>query len=126
MTQIVGSSIKELRKLLTSRQVSALEIADAHFKHIDALEPSIQPFNLVLNDLARKQASAIDAASSKGNLPPLAGIPVAVKDNICVQGYPTTCSSKILANYVSPYDASVVEMLQKAGAIIIGKTNLDE
>ncbi len=84
-------------------------------------------FNLVLADAARERAAAIDAMVASGGDPgPLAGVPVALKDNLCTRGVPTTCSSKILDGWRPPYDATVVERLAAAGAVVVGKTNLDE
>lgn len=84
-------------------------------------------FNLVLAEAARERAAAIDAVAASGGDPgPLAGVPVALKDNLCTRGVPTTCSSKILDGWRPPYDATVVERLAAAGAVVVGKTNLDE
>ena len=127
MEQLVGRSIKELRGLLKGREVSARQILDAHLLHIAAIEPQIDAFNSLTTDLARSQAGAIDKLVAQGGeLPPLAGIPVAVKDNMCVENYPTTCSSKILQGFVPPYSATVAKKLFAAGALCLGKTNLDE
>ncbi len=82
---------------------------------------------MVLADEARAEAAAIDDAVAAGRDPgPLAGVPVALKDNMCTRGIPTTCSSKILAGWRPPYDATIVERLRAAGAVLVGKTNLDE
>ena len=84
-------------------------------------------FNLVLADEARAAADAVDAAVAAGDDPgPLAGVPIALKDNLCTRGIPTTCSSRILDGWRPPYTATIVERLARAGAIAIGKTNLDE
>ena len=110
-----------------SGQLKATEVLEQHLTRIDSREGEIHAFNLVLTDQARAAAAAIDAAVSAGNDPgPLAGVPVALKDNMCTHGVPTTCSSKILAGWTPPYDATVVTRLNAAGAITIGKTNLDE
>ena len=94
---------------------------------IEAREADVHAFNLVLADRARAAADAIDARVARGEDPgPLAGVPVALKDNLCTRGLPTTCSSRILDGWCPPYDASVVERIVAAGGIIIGKTNLDE
>src|SRR5690606_19469341 len=94
---------------------------------IDARDAEIHAFNTVLADEARQRAADIDAAVAAGNDPgPLAGVPVALKDNMCTRGVPTTCSSRILDGWKPPYDATVVTRLADAGAIVVGKTNLDE
>ena len=108
-------------------ELSATEVIEDHLARIDASEPKVRAFNLVLGDHARQHAAAIDEAVAAGRDPgPLAGVPVALKDNLCTRGIPTTCSSKILEGWRPPYDATVVERLSAAGAIAIGKTNLDE
>jgi aspartyl-tRNA(Asn)/glutamyl-tRNA(Gln) amidotransferase subunit A len=107
--------------------VRAIDVVEHHLAAIDAREPEIHAFNAVLADSARAAAAAIDASVAAGDDPgPLAGVPVALKDNMCTRGVPTTCSSKILDGWRPPYDATVVERLTGAGAIVIGKTNLDE
>ncbi len=94
---------------------------------IAAREGEIHAFNLVMIDQAREAAAAVDASVAAGNDPgPLAGVPVALKDNMCTRGIPTTCSSKILEGWKPPYDATVVSRLAAAGAVVVGKTNLDE
>src|SRR5213075_220939 len=87
----------------------------------------IHAFNLVLEDQARADAATVDQRIAAGEDPgPLAGVPVALKDNFATRGIPTTCSSRILEGWCPPYDATVVERLRAAGAVIVGKTNLDE
>ena len=106
---------------------TASTILERHLAAIDEREADVHAFNLVLADEARAQAAAIDELSAMGTDPgPLAGVPVALKDNMCTRGIPTTCSSKILGDWKPPYDATVVTRLRDAGAIVIGKTNLDE
>ena len=106
---------------------SAADVLERHLAAIDEREGDIHAFNLVLADEARTRAVEIDEAVSVGRDPgPLAGVPIALKDNMCTRGIPTTCSSKILDGWRPPYDAAVVTKLREAGAIVIGKTNLDE
>jgi aspartyl-tRNA(Asn)/glutamyl-tRNA(Gln) amidotransferase subunit A len=94
---------------------------------IEAREPELHAFNLVLADEARQAAAAIDARVAAGEDPgPLAGVPMALKDNMCTRGIPTTCSSRILEGWRPPYDGTAVRMLADAGAVLVGKTNLDE
>ena len=106
---------------------TAAEVVERHLAEIERREDDIHAFNLVLADEARARATAIDEAVAVGRDPgPLAGVPIALKDNMCTRGIPTTCSSKILEGWKPPYDATIVTKLQDAGAVVIGKTNLDE
>ncbi|MDD4179293.1 MAG: Asp-tRNA(Asn)/Glu-tRNA(Gln) amidotransferase subunit GatA [Candidatus Margulisbacteria bacterium] len=117
----------ELHTLLTERKLSATELTEAAFARIEKVEDKVKAFVTLTKDEALKQARAADEQFKSGkNITPLTGIPIAVKDNMCTRGTLTTCSSKILANYLPPYDATVVTKLKAAGAVIIGKTNLDE
>ncbi len=117
----------EIAAAVRASERSAREVVDEHLAAIEAREPEIHAFNLVLADEARAQADAVDAAIAAGDDPgPLAGVPVALKDNLCTRGIPTTCGSRILDNWRPPYDATVVERLRAAGSVAVGKTNLDE
>lgn len=127
MTELVGRSISELKRLLAEKSVSAREILAAHLKQVQAHDSDIKAFTCLTEERAQKQAARVDELiARKEALPPLAGIPVAVKDNICVADYPTTCSSRILENFIAPYEATVAQKLDQAGALFIGKTNMDE
>ena len=117
----------DIAAAVRSGERSAREVIDAHLTRIEATERDVHAFNLVLADEARAAADEIDRRVAAGDDPgPLAGVPVAIKDNMCTRGIPTTCSSKILGQWQPPYDATVVSRLREAGAIMIGKTNLDE
>ncbi|HEY5662784.1 MAG TPA: Asp-tRNA(Asn)/Glu-tRNA(Gln) amidotransferase subunit GatA [Ilumatobacter sp.] len=117
----------EIAAGVRSGTVTATAILEQHLAVVAAREPQIHAFNLLTADAAREQAAAVDALVAAGRDPgPLAGVPVALKDNMCTRGVPTTCSSKILAGWKPPYDGTVVSLLQRAGAVAIGKTNLDE
>jgi aspartyl-tRNA(Asn)/glutamyl-tRNA(Gln) amidotransferase subunit A len=115
--------MSHLRQGSGGQAQSAVAAVEESLARITALEPKLSAFNTVMAERALERARALDAGPSTG---PLHGVPVAIKDNMCTAGVPTTASSKILAGFVPPYDATVVERLEKAGAIIIGKTNLDE
>ncbi|HEX5946321.1 MAG TPA: Asp-tRNA(Asn)/Glu-tRNA(Gln) amidotransferase subunit GatA [Acidimicrobiales bacterium] len=106
---------------------SAVEVVEEHLTAIAARDGEIHAFNLVIADQARQAALEVDRRVAAGEDPgPLAGVPVALKDNLCTTGVPTTCSSRILEGWRPPYDATVVEKLAAAGAVVVGKTNLDE
>ena len=116
----IARAVREGRR--TARQV-----VEEALSAIGARDPELHAFNHVMADEARAAADALDGRLARGEDPgPLAGVPVALKDNMCTRGVPTTCSSKILDGWLPPYDATVVERLVGAGAVIVGKTNLDE
>lgn len=127
MKEAIGKTVAEIRRLITSRQVSARELAVSFIEHAKQDDKDTHAFLCLTEDLALRQADAVDKKLRDGEaLPHLAGVPICIKDNICVPDYPTTCGSKILENYVSPYQATVVTRLFDAGSILIGKGNLDE
>ncbi len=106
---------------------SALEIVEAHLQAIERHDAELHAFLTVLGDAARAAAAEVDRQVADGTDPgPLAGVPVALKDNLCTRGQATSCASRILAGWLPPYDATVVERLRSAGAVVVGKTNLDE
>ncbi|HVK07721.1 MAG TPA: Asp-tRNA(Asn)/Glu-tRNA(Gln) amidotransferase subunit GatA [Gemmataceae bacterium] len=124
---LIHSTAAELLALQARGEATAEAITDAFLAVIRATEPTIKAFTHLDEAAAREQARAVDAKRKRGDkLGALAGVPVAVKDVLCTRGVPTTCSSKILKNFVPPYDAGVVERLKAADAVLIGKTNMDE
>lgn len=117
----------QIKELIITKEVSAAEVVSDLFKHIAKTEPSIKAYLTLAQDYALVQAGQIDARIARGEQPGLlAGIPIAIKDNIATDGIRTTCGSKMLANFIPPYDAYVVKRIKEEGGIIIGKTNLDE
>ena len=127
MSEITDLSAVELRDAIASGDVSAVEAANAYLAEIETQEPQVAAFNEVSAEAALKRAEQIDASRQRGNqLGGLAGLPVAIKDNMCTTDGKTTCSSRILADFRAPYTATAVEKLIDAGAVIIGKTNMDE
>lgn len=121
------ASIRELHAQLVKKEISAVEITQKALNRIQALEPKLHSFLHVTTEKALEQARAVDAKIAAGEeIGMLAGIPIGIKDNLCTKGIPTTCASRILENFVPPYESTVTQKLIDAGAIIIGKTNLDE
>ena len=124
---ILSLSAVELGKKIKAGEISAMEATQATLAQIEKEEPRIHGYVTVDAQGALKQAEEIQGKIERGELTgPLAGVPAAIKDNICIKGRLTTCSSKILSNYKPTYTAEAVEHLQDAGAIILGKTNMDE
>ena len=120
-------AIAEWRQQLERGEVSARELTDHHLARIAAVDPSLHAFLDVTAERARADADRIDAARQAGeSLPPLAGVPLAIKDNLCTRGVRTTCASRMLEHFVPPYESTVTERLWRSGAVLLGKTNLDE
>jgi aspartyl-tRNA(Asn)/glutamyl-tRNA(Gln) amidotransferase subunit A len=121
------TNIKQLHQQLINKERSAVEIAQETLERIETLEPKVKAFLSVTADLAVAAAEKVDAKIAAGeSIGVLEGIPIAVKDNMCTKGIKTTCGSKILANFVPPYESTVTQKLKDAGTVIVGKTNLDE
>jgi aspartyl-tRNA(Asn)/glutamyl-tRNA(Gln) amidotransferase subunit A len=119
-------TIHEAHGLLKTRQLSSVELTKACLERIRQVEPRVHALVTITDELALSQAEKADKRIARGDTHPLTGIPVVIKDIICTKGIPTTCSSRMLANFVPPYDATVMERLNECGAIIIGKSNMDE
>jgi aspartyl-tRNA(Asn)/glutamyl-tRNA(Gln) amidotransferase subunit A len=117
----------EIRNAVAAGEISAREMAEASLKRIEAVDGQLQVFLTVDADRVLARAGEVDRAVAKGesNLL-LAGVPIAIKDNICTKDLRTTCGSKILENYIPPYSATVIERLEAAGAVVVGKANCDE
>ena len=117
----------EIAKKVASGELTARSVVEQHLENIKNLETEVNAFNIVTTEKALEDADQIDARIASGEtLGPLAGVPIAVKDNLCTRGLETPCSSKILEGWTPPYTATVIDKLKRADAILIGKTNCDE
>ncbi len=122
-----GLTALAARDRIARGEITASDLLESVLGRIREVEDRVRAYLTITEDLARAQAAAVDTARKRGEtLGPLAGVPVAVKDIICTEGVRTTCGSKILASFVPPFDATVVARLRRAGAVIVGKTNMDE
>ena len=120
-------SIKELHQQLVNKERTAEEIARETLEHIETVEPKVKAFLTITADRALATAKEVDAKIAAGeSIGMLEGIPLGIKDNMCTKGIKTTCASQILANFVPPYESTVTQKLKDAGAVFVGKTNLDE
>lgn len=119
-------TIHELNERLARKEIAATEILDSVFRRIDEVEEKVHAYISLMRDEAYEQAKEADHRLSRGEATALTGIPIALKDICCTKGLPTTCGSRMLENFIPPYDATVVEKLKAAGAVFVGKTNMDE
>jgi aspartyl-tRNA(Asn)/glutamyl-tRNA(Gln) amidotransferase subunit A len=119
-------TIHKAHELLKQKEISSVELTRAVLERIEAVDDKVGAFITVAGDAAMKQAQLADRAISNGKCLPLTGIPLAIKDLICTKGLKTTCASKILENFIPQYNATVIKKLNNQGAVIIGKTNMDE
>ena len=127
MSGLLDLTALELGRKIQAQEVTAMEALDAVFGQIDKKEKEIHAYVTIDRENAYKQAQKVQKEIESGTLTNLlAGVPVAIKDNLCTKGLLTTCSSKILGNFIPPYTAEAVQKLEQAGAVIIGKTNMDE
>src|SRR5207302_4853721 len=126
--ELTSSTIAELHARLRAREISAVELLEAHEKRIDEVDGAVMAFLRRTPELARKQAQEADRRLAAGDhgVHPLTGIPVAIKDVFCTRGVETTAGSRILTGFKPPYDATVIHRLREAGAVFLGMTNCDE
>jgi aspartyl-tRNA(Asn)/glutamyl-tRNA(Gln) amidotransferase subunit A len=123
---MIDASLSELAQALSGKQISSLELTQLFLERAQRLNPGLNAFVTLDPEASLAQARAADERISEGQLQPLTGIPIALKDIFCTKGWLTTCGSKILSNFIAPYDAHVVEQLKGVGAVSLGKTNMDE
>ncbi len=123
---ITRAKIRELRKALDGKEIGVEELCGEYFKKIKVIDPKLLSYITVTEDKAKEMAAAAQKLIDEGKSSALTGIPLAIKDNICVEGVRTTCSSKMLENFVPPYNATVIEKLNAEGYVLLGKTSMDE
>ena len=126
MSDLHKITIHEAHKLLKEKKVSSVELTEAVLEHLHKVEGKVRACVTITDELAMEYAMAADRAIAGGDIKPLTGVPALIKDVICTKGIRTTCSSKMLENFVPPYDANVIEKLKADGYVIVGKTNMDE
>lgn len=127
MSTIYERTAAELAAQIRAKEISAREVTEAFLARIESVDSHVKAFITVTPEIARAMADAVDTKIAAGEDPgPLAGVPVALKDNLCTTGVETTCASQILRGFIPPYDATVVTKLRESGAVFLGKVNLDE
>jgi aspartyl-tRNA(Asn)/glutamyl-tRNA(Gln) amidotransferase subunit A len=126
VSDLLDATAREIARAVAERKVSALEMAEAAIARVHARDGAVGAFLTRTADLAREQARRVDARLADGETLPLAGVPVALKDNMCLSETRTTCASRILEHWIAPYTGTAVQRLLRAGALPVGKTNLDE
>ncbi|MDR2861220.1 MAG: Asp-tRNA(Asn)/Glu-tRNA(Gln) amidotransferase subunit GatA, partial [Syntrophobacterales bacterium] len=119
-------TIHELQKKLQDREITAVDLVEATFARIDEVEGKVQAYITLVREEALIRAAEADRQIKNGTAGVLCGIPIALKDTICTEGVKTTCASRMLHDFIPPYDAAVVQRLKQAGAVFTGKTNTDE
>lgn len=123
---ITKLKIRDMRKLLDSKEISAAELTDSYIKRIETYDGKLESYISVTKEKALLDAENAQKIIDSGNAPELCGIPIAVKDNICTEGIKTTCASKMLENFIPPYNATVIDKLYNEGIVLLGKTSMDE
>ena len=123
---LAGLTAHEARGLLDGGEITSVELTSAVLERISKVEGKVKAFVTVTDELAMQQAEEADARIAAGDVQPLTGIPMVLKDNMVTKGVVTTCSSRILENFVPPYDATVTEKLYGQGAVLVGKGNSDK
>ncbi|MCE5230560.1 Asp-tRNA(Asn)/Glu-tRNA(Gln) amidotransferase subunit GatA, partial [bacterium] len=119
-------TLKQIQSLLDSGEVSSRELTQAYYDRIASIDSKTRAFLRLMTDEAFAQADAADAARKQGRRGALLGVPIGLKDILCTRGTATTCASRILEDFVPPYDATVIARLREAGAVFLGKLNMDE
>jgi len=123
---MIESGLAEISRALASKNISSVELTQEYLTQIEKINSDLNAYVTVCNEMALEQAKAADAVRSKGDAVAFTGIPIAHKDLFCTAGIRTSCGSKMLDNFISPYNATVVERFNQAGAVTLGKTNMDE
>ncbi len=123
---LIRTNLRELRKSLDSKEISAAELCGEYFKRIEAVDPELLSYITVTKEKALKDAENAQKLIDEGKATALTGIPLAIEDNICIDGVRTTCASKMLENFIPPYNATVIEKLNAEGYVLLGRTSMDE
>src|ERR1035441_2970790 len=126
MSALHDKSVAELSAALQAREVSSVEVTQTFLERVTRHQAALNAFISITAEAALAEAAQADMRLGRKGAGPLTGVPIAHKDIFCTQGVKTTCGSRMLANFVSPYDATVVERLRAAGVVMLGKTNMDE
>jgi aspartyl-tRNA(Asn)/glutamyl-tRNA(Gln) amidotransferase subunit A len=124
--ELSSLTIHQLHELLSKKEVTSKEVTESVLKRIESVEGKVNAYTTLTPELAIKQATQADENIRRGKLSPLTGIPLAIKDVLCIQGVKTTCGSKILENFIAPYDATVTKKLKEKDVVFLGRTNMDE
>jgi aspartyl-tRNA(Asn)/glutamyl-tRNA(Gln) amidotransferase subunit A len=123
---ITTMGIRDQRTMLDTHQISAKELTECYLNRIETIDPTLQSYITVTKEKALQDAEAAQKKIDAGNAAPLCGIPLAIKDNICTDDIRTTCASKMLEDFIPPYNATVIEKLAAQDVVLLGKTSMDE